>query len=369
MAWLTGYGYRKKITITAQSGAGTNYQVKLLIGKTSGATGEQFDLNGHCLDNMNDIRFTGSDETTQWDYWTEFVDASGTSYLATVWVEIRDDLSSSNVDIYCYYGKTGDTDGSSGVNTFGAGKWDDFEWGTDGDHLHTSGGNITWTSNDYSQISTDIAYRGTRSDGLFCSGETRATGSFALTTASGAATYAIRELIYHKSGVNWDDAIIGHGNGTKLIYLYNNGVNLLAADFITDPDTGLDWDVNAWNLLEVYRINWTAGTYYVALQGTTAGPFNMATSASYTNIQGYSSNKNQTAAYAPYIDYVFVRKYQITEPAFASAATEEGATSIKSINVGDVWKPVTAAKINVGDTWKAVTKGQINIGDTWKVTS
>ena len=117
MAWLSGYTYRKKITITGQAGASTNYQVKLLIGKASGATGEHFDLEGHCLDTMLDMRFTDNDETTQIDYWIESVAASGTSYLATVWIEVRDTLE-SNADIYIYYGKAGDTDGSSGANTF-----------------------------------------------------------------------------------------------------------------------------------------------------------------------------------------------------------------------------------------------------------
>ena len=85
MAWLSGYQYRKKITITHQADTGTNYQVNLKIGKASGATGEDFDLGGNCLDTMVDMRFTADDETTQWDYWIEKVVASGTSYLANVW--------------------------------------------------------------------------------------------------------------------------------------------------------------------------------------------------------------------------------------------------------------------------------------------
>jgi hypothetical protein len=116
--WLAGYSARKKVTIAHQTGAGTNYQVKLLVGKTSGATGEDFDLEGNCLDSMFDMRFTDNDGATPIDYWIESVAVSGTSYLATVWVEVADSLESSDADIYCYYGKAGDTDGSSGPNTF-----------------------------------------------------------------------------------------------------------------------------------------------------------------------------------------------------------------------------------------------------------
>lgn len=36
------------------------------------------------------------------------------------------------------------------------------------------------------------------------------------------------------------------------------------------------------------------------------------------------------------------------------------------VNVGDVWKEMSAMKINIGDTWKNVIGGWINIGDSWK---
>ena len=36
MGWLSGYQYRKKVTISGSSGAGENYQVKLSIGSSSG---------------------------------------------------------------------------------------------------------------------------------------------------------------------------------------------------------------------------------------------------------------------------------------------------------------------------------------------
>ena len=118
MAWLSDYTYKKKVTLTGQTGAGTDYQVKLLIGKTSGATGEDFDLNEHCLDTFADIRFTDNDETTELKYWIESVAASGTSYLATVWVKVADSLESGTPDIYIYYGKAGDSTTSSGADTF-----------------------------------------------------------------------------------------------------------------------------------------------------------------------------------------------------------------------------------------------------------
>lgn len=46
--------------------------------------------------------------------------------------------------------------------------------------------------------------------------------------------------------------------------------------------------------------------------------------------------------------------------------TEASTGTNMQINIGDVWKEVSAAKINIGDVWKDVEGIQINIGDTWK---
>jgi hypothetical protein len=46
--------------------------------------------------------------------------------------------------------------------------------------------------------------------------------------------------------------------------------------------------------------------------------------------------------------------------------TEAPGTPGIKVNIGDVWKDVTAVQVNIGDTWKTVTKGEVNIGDVWK---
>lgn len=125
-SWL----YRKQITITGGSGAGTGYQVRLLIGETSGATGEDFDLEGNSAnfpaaeDDGGDLRFTDDDETTELDFWVEDVTGSGDNELAYVWVEVADDLGSDQ-DIYVYYGNAGASNASDGPATFEL--FDDFD--------------------------------------------------------------------------------------------------------------------------------------------------------------------------------------------------------------------------------------------------
>jgi len=110
MGWLSGYQYRKKVTISGSSGAGENYQVKLSIGSSSGG---DFHLEGHCVDFPNDIRFTKDDGLTLLNYWIE----DPSQDPITVWIKIDDDLD-DNVDIYCYYGSSLANSVSDGKNTF-----------------------------------------------------------------------------------------------------------------------------------------------------------------------------------------------------------------------------------------------------------
>jgi len=110
MGWLSGWAHRKTVSITGQTGAGTNYQVDFSIGDASGG---DFHLENHCTSFPNDIRVTDNDQTTLLDYWVEDL----TVDPITMWVEVADDLG-SNVDIYVYYGKSGESSASNGTNTF-----------------------------------------------------------------------------------------------------------------------------------------------------------------------------------------------------------------------------------------------------------
>jgi len=104
MGWLTGWTYRKSHVINSASGAGTNYQVKIKAHYGSGTdSGEDVYLNGKCRTDFGDIRFTDDDGETELDYWME---EKVDSDYAVFWIEIADDLSSSNATIYIYYGNS-----------------------------------------------------------------------------------------------------------------------------------------------------------------------------------------------------------------------------------------------------------------------
>ena len=101
MAWLSGWSYRKEISITGQSGAGTDYQVKLEIGDSAGG---DFHLEGHCTNFPQDITVTDDDGTTLLKYKIDDITADPIK----MWVKVADDLG-SNQTIRVYYGKNGET--------------------------------------------------------------------------------------------------------------------------------------------------------------------------------------------------------------------------------------------------------------------
>jgi hypothetical protein len=114
--WLSGWNYRKSHVINSASGAGTNYQVKInVINGTNTDSGDTVYINNKTRSDFGDVRFTKSDGTTLLDYWMETV---YTGINATFWVEVADDLSTSAVTIYIYYGNSTATTTSNGANTF-----------------------------------------------------------------------------------------------------------------------------------------------------------------------------------------------------------------------------------------------------------
>jgi len=117
VVWLQGWTYRKAVTLSRASGAVTNYQMRLLVGETSGASGEDVDCNGHVQADFDDLRFTTSDKTTLLDYWIESITGTTPNQLATVWIKF-DSIGTGATTFYMYYGKADAPAASSGADTF-----------------------------------------------------------------------------------------------------------------------------------------------------------------------------------------------------------------------------------------------------------
>jgi len=114
--WLAGWEYRKSHTINPAIGAGNGYQVKISVYYGSGAdSGQTVYCDSKCKADFGDLRFTSSDGLALLDYWIE-EQLDGDH--ATLWVEIADDLSTSDVTIYMYYGNASAAMTSNGDATF-----------------------------------------------------------------------------------------------------------------------------------------------------------------------------------------------------------------------------------------------------------
>lgn len=309
MAWLTPWKYRKTITVT---GASANYQTKILVAKTSAASGEDVDCDGYVADDFDDLRFTGADGTTLLDYWIESIADSGGTKLATVWVQNN---AGADATLYMYYGGT-ETAVSSGANTFEAEKWDNFEWGADTNPITDSGGNITgWLINAGDvDISTEQEYTGiaadTRSMKLI-GGATVPQSYFAKAVGT---DYAIRFRFFKETAAS--SYLLTHGNGTKRVMLYiDASENVYYYDGAL-KDTGVDITADIWQLLEVNNLNWTAYTYDLVVNGgVPITGLGMAASV-YQNGQVFFSGDG-VAGRDYWIDNVIVRKWAAVEQTFA----------------------------------------------------
>jgi hypothetical protein len=167
MAWLTGYNYRKKITIdhTKVGGSVTYFPVVVVI---DGDT----DIGSRALSTGYDIRFTASDGTTLRNY--ERVSFAITDGLcdAIFWVKVPALSSTTDVELYLYYGKSDATDGQNKTGTWDDGGSNYFKgvW-----HLGETG---TGAAGDYKDStinannSTNIANQPTPSAGIIGNGQT-----------------------------------------------------------------------------------------------------------------------------------------------------------------------------------------------------
>ena len=104
---LTGWGFRKEITITNES---ADCQIRFTVHRSTGAdAGYVVYVGTKCEDDYDDIRFTAADGTTLLPYWIESSD-SNTAYI---WVKTNGETT-----MYLCYGNASASAVSSGADTF-----------------------------------------------------------------------------------------------------------------------------------------------------------------------------------------------------------------------------------------------------------
>jgi hypothetical protein len=299
-AWL----YRKSVTLSRASGAVTNYQMKVLVGESSGATGEDVNCGGLCKSDFSDLRFTNS-AIAVLDCWIESVSGTTPNQLATIWVKF-DSIGTGATTFYMYYGNADAPAVSSGANTFIV--FDDFERGSNGD---TIGG--AWTEDTaHVHISTEQAYAGTRSAKIV--GGTDAVATISVTPSADISIQwrARKEdtadmAVVHNDGGSRAQAYWG----TDETYKYYSSSSSYTA-FSPSP---ISPTKDAWHLFEMNDFNWTTNTADWWVDGTKCGndssQYSDAFQANKFWIRGASAGGGST-----FFDHFLIRNWRAIEPAW-----------------------------------------------------
>lgn len=364
MAWLnTNYAHRKQVNITGQSGAGTDYQQLLKVGASSSATGADFHLEGHSAafptgkDDGGDLAFTASDQTTEIPFWVEKITGSGSTAIAYVWVKVSADLG-SNQSVYCYYANASATNKSNGGNTFPV--FDDFAGGS----LDTSKWNsaevrgstgvsvgsslITFTpsgsSGDGAKImhKTDLAMRGYAMHARMQMNWNGTTSQQEFMTM-GFCNSDQGVVIYGQAGTSSNS----RKNATLMIPMAASGaptgyrrVDFEAGDASNsyEPGTNNISAITADTLYDVvYKQDYANLLMKADFNGSsyTSGAVNSGVFSSMANMRAYfgAGEWNGLSSGNTKYDYLFVRKWQATEPAFSTSGSEENSATTYNQNV------------------------------------
>ena len=311
--WLTGWQYRKSHTITGSAGAGTDYQVRIIVHRTTGTdSGENVYLDSHCLTNFADVRFADDDGNTELDYWME----EKTDYDdATFWVEIADSLESANVNIYVYYGNIDVSTTSSGANTFLFYE----DWATQSvrpavwDVFYDTGGSMSYSSTDAQQGGYVAKIEGSAGMGAigYESDYLLAAPHALMFRAKVEATVGANQELRIGSGTPtlWPLAVIETGAGTHVFRSYDEDGNI--------DDQTMDSSLfDGYHAFEITRSGTHARLYADGVLEETGSCDPDTVSTSIASFSAHDSG------YYLWSDWFAGRKYIASEPAHDSWGRE-----------------------------------------------
>jgi hypothetical protein len=321
MGWLTGYAYRAKIPCTATTaGAQTNYSKTLAVIKGSGSNSAgTIYLNNHALNWPNDIRFTKSDGTSLLDHYREEYDASD----GTWWIELDSIASSGDTDFYIYYGKSSDSDGSNGENTFIF--FDDFE----------NGNFNRWTSvssDDWSVQST------VKSEGSYAAKGVYGAGRILSKDISPGKSILVHQKLRVDS-VAWgfypDYIVCGAAGTLYALVTFANYFKYYPGGSYTNLPTATAYSTSTWysadvaidNVNQLFRW-WIDGASKGSADLKNAGGTTIGTTDYATCLKCISDANSGGIGY---IDQLWVRAYAYPEPAWATPNSEEADSGSSSI--------------------------------------
>jgi len=313
MAFPGDWFYRKSITLSRASGAVTNYQMKVLVGESSGATGEDVDCGGLCATDFDDLRFTNAAGTLL-DYWIESVSGTTPNQLATVWVEC-DSIGTGATTFYMYYGNAGAASASSGDDTFLF--FDDFNDASVDAAKWTNSGTLVEGSGTLSKYASNT-------NSLYLAvGKTSIPHPCVIATRAKVGSDWANEHGWNFN-LNWDTAwstsgfLSGHYYDASINKWYlmkfsgGSPSHLVVGSIVADTYRGLELKINNSN-------------QYLFVDGTQVCTISGASPESSNPLLLGMSRTSVTSSYTTYFDYAYARKWtaDATEPAWGAWGAQE----------------------------------------------
>jgi hypothetical protein len=303
-SWFQDWGWRKSHTINSATGAGTGYQIKIIVHYGIGTdSGQDVYLNGHSRSDFGDVRFTDN-SMNPLSYWIENGSLiSGVS--ATFWVKINNDLSTTAQTIYIYYGEPGATTTSNGDTTFLF--FDEFS-GTmlNATKWSQSGGTAGVSSSVCTFVASTTTWQAIVSaDSFGPNARWRCSGQLSIAGLSGY--YAMFGLATNADPTAGNIGTFYASSGTNYVYWGTASGHNTAAISLN----------SAWH---TYEMDWLSGSY-LNLYTDDALTISESTSIPTVAMSPYA------AAYASgsslKMNWVFVSKFAGSEPTQGAWGTEE----------------------------------------------
>jgi len=326
MGWLNGWNYRKSVTLSRASGAVTDYQMKLLVGESSGASGEDVDCGGLCQTDFDDLRFTTADGETLLDYWIESKSGTTPNQLATVWIEF-DSIGTSATTFYMYYGNASASAASNGDNTFIA--FDDFESYGVGDSCSKWGIEVASFVCDKTQYyerskSGKATTSGTPYKNIYCG---------ITSTNVPRVMIAVRPTVTNRDfRINLNSSV----GGAPAVHV------VFETDAKIKHYNGSTWTTiqsytkDTWYFLEIRNLNFTTKKFDLLINGTLKVNQGAFWNTSANDVSLVLMYHDSSAVYSWYVDMLRVGKFYSTEPAWGAWGGQESARRGRSIYVPNV---------------------------------
>jgi hypothetical protein len=320
VGWLDGWNNRKSHIIENATGAGTGYQVPILVDYGSGVDGgDTVYLNEHCQPDFDDIRFTDNDGVTELDYW---IQEKTDSDYAMFWVEVADNLNSSDATIYLYYGNTAVSTTSNGTETFPDG-FDDFEgdlsfW----DYMDDSGGSVA--------LSTDTSCEGDYSVkyDLTISGDDIALRHFLTWDTNFAIGFSVKIMQTTGRVAACPVAWLYPENEVVHVVAWEDGYFKYKDPSEFEMTSIMAYSADQWYHIEA-RVTQGSADFDLVIDGAevvSSGGYEIASSAIIerrgVNSDGITLGMNNAEGVC-YFDGVYIRKYVAPEPAHGIWGAEE----------------------------------------------